>query len=107
RKSSVSDFEPSWRMYERADLAGRMTLLDDHREVLGAALKTLGYSLNSTDAAQIGEAADLAIEWKRNIARFDNEGYKAGIASGEFWVVHGFGGDVQQVIDDNGTDDIV
>jgi spermidine/putrescine transport system substrate-binding protein len=107
RSDMVADFEASWTVYGRDDLAGRMTLLDDMREVLGAALKTLGHSLNSTDEAQIEAAADLVIEWKRKIARFDNEGYKAGIASREFWVVQGYGGDVQQVIDDNEDDNIV
>ncbi len=107
RSDIVENFEPTWRIYERADLAGRMTLLDDVREVLGAALKTLGYSLNSTNPDEINAAADLVIEWKRNIARFENEGYKAGIASREFWVTHGYGGDIQQVIDDNEDENIV
>jgi len=84
-----------------------MTFLDDMREVLGAALKTLGHSLNSTDPAEVNAAADLVIEWKRNIARFETVGYKAGIASGEFWVVQGYNGDVQMVIEDNEDEDIV
>jgi spermidine/putrescine transport system substrate-binding protein len=107
RKDSVENFTPSWRIYERADLGGRMTMLDDMREVLGAALKTLGYSINTTNTAEIEAAADLVIEWKRNLARFDNEGYKAGIASKEFFVVHGYGGDVQQIIDENEDPEIV
>lgn len=107
RKDTVTDFVPSWSVYGRTDLASRMTLLDDAREVLGAALLTLGYSINSTSEKEIEQAADLAITWKRNIARFDNEGYKAGIASKEFWVVHGYGGDVQQIIDENEDEDIV
>jgi spermidine/putrescine transport system substrate-binding protein len=107
RKDVVENFEPSWTMYGREDLAGRMTLLDDVREVLGAALKTLGYSLNSTNETEIEAAADLAIQWKHRIARFDNEGYKAGIASSEFWVVQGYGGDVQQIIDENEDENIV
>ncbi|MFP4281878.1 MAG: spermidine/putrescine ABC transporter substrate-binding protein [Opitutales bacterium] len=107
RSDVVEDFSPSWRIYEREDLRSRMTLLNDMREVLGAALKTLGYSLNTTDAAEIEEAADLVISWKRNIARFDNDGYKAGIASREFWVVQGYGGDIQQIIDENEDENIV
>ena len=107
RKDMVSDFEPSWTVYAREDLAARMTFLDDVREVMGAALKTLGYSLNSTNEAEIEAAADLVISWKHNVARFDNEGYKAGIASSEFWVVQGYGGDVQQIIDENEDEDIV
>ena len=51
--SKVSNPESSYRMFDRADLKGRVTLLDDMREVLGAALRSLGFSLNSKDPAQM------------------------------------------------------
>lgn len=107
RKDVVENFEPTWRTFGRADLAGRMTLLDDPRECLGVALKTLGYSMNTVNEAEINAAADLVIEWKKNIARFESEAFKAGIASKEFWVVQGWGGDIQQVIDENEDENIV
>ncbi len=44
----VKDFVPSWRMFGREDLRGRMTMFNDMRETIGAALKFLGYSINST-----------------------------------------------------------
>jgi spermidine/putrescine transport system substrate-binding protein len=100
-KSKVKDPVNSWSMLDRADLKGRMTLLDDMREVLGAALKSLGHSINSTDPAQLAAARDVAIRWKQNIAKFENEQYKAGIASGEFHLVHGYAGDLLQVADEN------
>ncbi len=106
RTDEVQNFEPTWRTFGRADLAGRMTLLDDAREGLGVALKVLGYSLNSTNEAEIDAAADLVIEWKKNIARFESEAFKAGIASKEFWVVQAWGGDIQQVIDENQDENI-
>ena len=39
--------------------AGQITLLNDPRETLGAALKYLGYSLNTTDDGELAEAKDL------------------------------------------------
>jgi len=42
--------------------SGQVTLLDDAREVMGAALRYLGYSVNSTSEAEIREAADLIKE---------------------------------------------
>ncbi len=87
---------PSWAMLDRADLKGRITLLDDMREVLGAALKSLGHSLNSTVPAELAAARDVAIRWKANLAKFENEQYKTGIASGEFYLVHGYAGDLLQ-----------
>lgn len=101
RTDEVTDFDASWTMFSRSELAGRMTLLDDVREVLGAALKTLGHSLNTTDEVAIEAAADLVIEWKKNIAQFASEAFKAGIASKEFHVVQAWGGDIQQIIDAN------
>jgi spermidine/putrescine-binding protein len=86
---------------------GRATLLDDMREVLGAALRTFGASLNSTDPAELDAAANLAIRWKANIAKFENEQYKSGIASGEFFLVQGYAGDLLTVQDENGDIEIV
>jgi spermidine/putrescine transport system substrate-binding protein len=99
--SKVANPAPSYAMFDRADLKGRITLLDDMREVLGAALRSLGYSLNSTDPAQLARARDVAIRWKKNIAKFDNEQYKSGISSGEFHLVQGYAGDLLQVADEN------
>ena len=100
--SKVSDPVPSYSMFDRADLKGRITLLDDMREVLGAALLSLGFSLNSKNPDELAKARDVAIRWKRNIAKFDNEQYKSGIASGEFHLVQGYAGDLLQVADENG-----
>lgn len=99
--SKVNDAVPSYSMLDRADLKGRITLLDDMREVLGAALRSLGFPLNSTDAAQLAQARDIAIRWKKNIAKFDSEQYKSGIASGEFHLVQGYAGDLLQVVEEN------
>jgi spermidine/putrescine transport system substrate-binding protein len=87
----LQDYPRSWSIFEMAELRGKMTLLDDMREVLGAALKYLGYSVNTTDLKQLNEARDLVLKWKSNIAKFDNELFAKGVISGEFWVVHGYG----------------
>ena len=100
-KSKVKDPVASWAMLDRADLKGRMTMLNDMRETIGAALKSLGYSLNTVDEKQLGEAGAVVARWKRNLAKFENEQYKTGLASGEFLLVHGYSGDVLQVQKEN------
>ncbi|OAI58123.1 hypothetical protein AYO49_01315 [Verrucomicrobiaceae bacterium SCGC AG-212-N21] len=107
RKDRVKNVEPSWAIFNRADLKKRMTIFDDMRETIGAALKHLGYSLNSRDERQLAEARDVVIGWKKNIAKFDNEGYKAGLDSGEFLVVQGYSGDLWQVAQENEKVEIV
>jgi spermidine/putrescine transport system substrate-binding protein len=101
RKSKVKDPIASWSMLDRADLKGRITLLNDMREAIGAGLKSLGYSLNTTNETQLAEAREVVIRWKRNAAKFENEQYKSGLSSGEFLLVQGYSGDILQVQAEN------
>ena len=91
----------SWKVFETVALKGRMSLLSDMRETIGGALKFLGYSLNSTKPEEINKAVDVVISWKKNIAKFDNEQYKTAVASGEWFVGHGYSSDVIQTMLDN------
>lgn len=90
-KAYLKDYPRSWRIFELPEIKGRSTLMDNMREVFGAALKTLGYSANSTNRKELEEAKSLIEKWQKNIAKFDNELFAKGIISGEFFVVHGYG----------------
>ncbi len=100
-KSRVPNLQASWSVFDRADLKGRMTMLNDMRETIGAALKFLGYSLNTTNERELAAARDVVIRWKKNLAKFENEQYKTGLASAEFLLVHGYSGDILQVQAEN------
>ena len=100
--AKVPDFERSWSIFGRSDLRGRMTMLDDMREVMGDALVHLGYSLNSKNPKEIEAARDLINnEWKPNLTKFDAEAFGKGYANGEFWVVQGYVEVVFEEIMDN------
>ena len=102
RKDKIGDAPiDSWKVFETAALKGRMSLLSDMRETIGGALKALGYSLNSTKKEEIDAAVKKVIEWKRNIAKFDNEQYKTAIASSEWFVGLGYSSDVIQIMLDD------
>lgn len=98
RTDKVSDFEPSWGIFGKSEYKGRMTMLNDVRETMGAALNYLGYSANTTNPEEIEKATQLLIEWKKNLAKFDSEQYKSGIASAEYLIINGYNGDTLQVI---------
>jgi spermidine/putrescine transport system substrate-binding protein len=100
-RSRVPDFRPSWKMFGNPAYAGRMTLLNDMREVIGIGLLTLGHSMNSVDENELAEAERLLLDWKQNIAKFESEQYKNGLVSGEFLLVQGFSGDLMQVMEEN------
>jgi spermidine/putrescine transport system substrate-binding protein len=97
----VKDVRPTWNMFSRTDLRGRMTMFNDMRESIGAALKSLGYSINTVNEKELLEAEAVLLGWKKNLAKFDNEQYKLGLASGEFLLVHAWNGDVFQVRKEN------
>lgn len=97
-KEKLGKIDASWSVFSRADLKGRMTMLDDFRETIGAGLFFTGSKINSTNPAELEKAKKQILEWKKNLAKFDNEVYKIGITSGEFLVVQGYSGDILQVI---------
>ncbi len=90
-KTKVSSYDRSWSIFCKKDLAGKMIMLDDMREVLGDALKYLGYSVNSASEAEINAARDLIDkEWKPNLLKFDAEAFAKNFAAGEVWVAQGY-----------------
>jgi spermidine/putrescine transport system substrate-binding protein len=100
--AKVPQFERDWSIFSRTDLRGRMTMLDDMREVMGDALVHLGYSVNTKNAAEI-EAAKALINnsWKPNLVKFDAEAFGKGYANGDFWVVQGYAEVVYEELGDN------
>jgi spermidine/putrescine transport system substrate-binding protein len=105
-KKFVSSYEKSWHLFDRSDLKGRMTLLDDMREVLGAALKTLGYSVNTSNTEELQKAKQVVLKWRENIVKFDAEAFAKGFAAGEFWVVHGYAENVFLELDSTMRKDV-
>lgn len=104
-KSLVKDFRPSWDVLDRKDLAGRMTMLNDMREALGAALKRRGYSLNSTDDLELREAKRQLLQWKKNLAAFQVDEANNQLSAEKLLVIQAYNGDILQIVAE-GREDI-
>lgn len=64
----------SWKdLLDNKDLKGKFALLDDVREVTGAALKMHGASVNSTKSADIAKAKATMLSAKKNIKMFTSD----------------------------------
>lgn len=100
-QDKVKNLENSWNVFARSDLKGRMTLLNDMREVLGAALKSLRFSANTIKKHEIDLAVAKVVDWKKNIAKFESEQYKNGIASSEYLVSMGYSSDIMQLAEED------
>jgi spermidine/putrescine transport system substrate-binding protein len=81
--------------------AGKISLLNDSREVIGAALKYLGYSMNSTDPAQLEEAKQVILAVKPYVLTFDSDTYSDIVVSGETVMSHGWNGGFAVAISEN------
>ncbi len=59
-------------IFDAAQQPGPFVLIDNARDLVGAALKYKGHSLNSTDLAHLKEARDLILAAKKRCIGFDN-----------------------------------
>lgn len=107
-----TDFDRSWSLIFDPEIAaqnsGRITLLNDPRETMGAALVYLGYSLNSTSEEELAEATALVSEAKANLAAFDTDQARTLLVEGQIDIAHGYSGDMfVEFLDAENPDDFV
>jgi spermidine/putrescine-binding protein len=73
---------------------GRVSMLNDMREAIGAALIYKGYSPNSTHPAELEAAKQVLLAQKPLLAKYDSEAYKESLAAGETTLAHGWSGEL-------------
>jgi spermidine/putrescine transport system substrate-binding protein len=77
--------------------AGGINVLNDQRELIGAALKYLGYSVNDTDEAHLQEAKEVILRAKPYFKSFNSEDYDESLlVPGEVVISHAWNGDAAQ-----------
>lgn len=84
-----------------APFAGGISLLNDERETMGSALRYLGYSINTTDTAEIEAAGALIAEAKSRVLTFDSDQFEDLLVTGETVLAHGYSGDFFATFDEN------
>ncbi len=79
-----------------AKIKGKVTVLDSANELMAAALKYLGYSINDTDEKHWQEAKNVILKAKPYWAAFNGTSYIKGLTVGDIWLVHGYSSDIFQ-----------
>lgn len=77
-----------------AEFSGQISLLDDMREVFGAALIYLGYSPGTTNEAELAEARDLILGIKEHLYSFESDTYEDLLLTGETKLAQVWNGDL-------------
>jgi spermidine/putrescine transport system substrate-binding protein len=71
RRAKDEKIDETWGLiFDPAKQPGPFLLIDDQRPMIGAALRYLGYSMNSTSKKELREARDLLLEAKRRSVGF-------------------------------------
>lgn len=65
------------------ELRGKVVVVDWSVEIMGVALKSLGYEYNETDPAKVAEARDRLFALKPNIVRFETNTPEDSLINGE------------------------
>jgi len=93
--SVIPDPQPTWKMvFEPSpEACGKISMLDDQRETIGAALMYLGYSLNDTDPAHLEEAKNVLIQQAECVKAYDSQTNDDLIIQGETALAHIWTGD--------------
>jgi len=84
----------SWDAMWNDEYGGQITMMNDMRETIGAALKRRGYSLNATDPAKIEEAKQDLIEQKDLLLTYDSSNFETKLINEQASPVHGWSGDI-------------
>jgi spermidine/putrescine-binding protein len=88
----------SWQALFDPRHKGRILMLDDQREVFGAALRLLGKSINERDPAVLAQAADLLAKQKELVATYNSADFANLLAAGDVDLAHGYSGQLAEVV---------
>jgi spermidine/putrescine transport system substrate-binding protein len=98
-KDEPEDWDYLWT--HQAELAKRMTLMNDVREVMGATLRSLGYSLNTANPKEVKEAYEKLAQLKPAIAAFTTDSWRPQMLTGDLKIAMCYSSDANEVIDEN------
>ena len=96
-RTDLVDAAPTgWDVFLDRRYRGKMTMLDDPRDVIGAFLRYRGHSLNSTDPAELESARQDAVAAKANLKAYISAPVKSQLIAGDVWIAQLWDGDAAQ-----------
>jgi spermidine/putrescine transport system substrate-binding protein len=98
-KDVPQDWEYLWE--HQREISKRFTLLNDVREVMGATLRMLGYSYNSTDPQHIRQAYEKLAELQPAIASFTTDAWRPQIIVGDLLIAMCYSADAAEIMPEN------
>jgi spermidine/putrescine transport system substrate-binding protein len=91
----------SWKILWDPKYKGKISMLDEKRDLIGCALKMLGYSGNDPDRARVEEAKKLLLQQRPLLKKYTSDTYQDELATNETWLCQAWSGDVIQAMRSN------
>ncbi|MEL7037362.1 MAG: spermidine/putrescine ABC transporter substrate-binding protein [Cyanobacteria bacterium J06592_8] len=98
-KTPPRDWDYLWENQQQ--ISKRFTLLNDVREVLGATLRLLGYSYNSTNPEHIRQAYNKLAELQPAIASFTTDAWRPQVIVGDLLLAMCYSSDAAEIMPEN------
>jgi spermidine/putrescine-binding protein len=90
----VDSWDVMWdRKYE-----GKVSMLNDGRELFAVALQRMGKGVNETDPAVLEQAAKMLKEQKPLVRKYDSDSFHEKLQSGDVTLAHGYNGQIAKAI---------
>ena len=90
-----------WELLWNEKYAGKILMFDNSRDAFGIAQYLLGYSINTTDPAQLQECADLLKAQKPMVQQYVMDQIYASMENEEAWVAAYYAGDCMLMMENN------
>jgi spermidine/putrescine-binding protein len=100
RADRIAEAPESWAVFLDPRRRGKMTMLDDPRDVIGAFLRYRGHSLNSVAPAELEQARADAVAAKANLKAYLSAPVKSQLIAGDVWIAQLWNGDATQAARD-------
>jgi spermidine/putrescine transport system substrate-binding protein len=103
RKDKVPNPEESWNLLWDENLKGKIMMLQERHEAYAAALKSLGYGLNSENEDELEAAGKKLLEQAEslNVQYGDDAEVRQALIDGTAWVANCYSGDAFYAAEDN------
>ena len=94
RKDKITWTPTDWSDLWREEVRGRISLLDDPREVIGLTLKKLGHSYNTTNLSQITDLETELQQLQKQVKLYSSDKYLQPFVLGDTWLAVGWSTDI-------------
>jgi spermidine/putrescine-binding protein len=97
-KEKVKGPVESWNVLFDPKYQGKILMLDDVRECFAVALKSMGKSINDSNAEDLKEAAEVLKNQKSLIKTYNSADFSNILATGDVDFAHGYNGQLAKIV---------